>query len=289
MSNPIKALGRVFKKVISVVKKVALPALAIGAVVLTGGAALGLLPSVGSLAGSLGLSAGLTSVLTSAATSATIGAGLSAVTGGSILKGATAGLITGGVLGGANAALGAAKGLGNAAQAAGAGGNTASTAASFADKVAGAPGLDVISNGSLANAGSAVASSSAGGLGMAGKVGGLAASSGAGTALIDPVVSSVAPSASGGGLMGFLNKNPIMGGMVIQGLGQGLMANEQNKAAQRERDQIAANYGDTSGLPQYQSQGNDYARAADVFNSAIYAGKKATYDPKTGRIQVGNG
>ena len=72
MSNPFKAIGKVFKKVVKVVKKIALPAIMIGAAVLTGGAALGLLPSVGSMlgAGGLGLSAGLTSVISSAGTGA---------------------------------------------------------------------------------------------------------------------------------------------------------------------------------------------------------------------------
>lgn len=276
MSNPIKAIGKAFKSVVRVIKKVALPALAIGAVLLTGGAALGVLPSVGGLAGSLGLSSTLTSALTSAATSATIGAGLSAVTGGNILKGATTGFIAGGVLGGANAALGAAKGLGGAAQAAGSGTSTASNA------------LSMIDNGKLAAMGSGAggAATSAAVANAAGASGGLGAAMG-GQSVVAPVVSSTGP-VSSGGIFGFLNRNPIVGGMAIQGLGQGLMASEQNKAAQRERDQIAANYGDGSGLPQYQSPGNNFANAADIFNSAIYAGKKIEYDPKTG-LKVSNG
>ena len=41
MSGVFKAVGKVFKGVVKVIKKVALPALAIGAIVLTGGAAIG--------------------------------------------------------------------------------------------------------------------------------------------------------------------------------------------------------------------------------------------------------
>ena len=50
MSKLLKSIGKVFKKIVKVVKKFALPILAIGAIVLTGGAALGLaLPSLGSV------------------------------------------------------------------------------------------------------------------------------------------------------------------------------------------------------------------------------------------------
>lgn len=271
MSNPFKAIGKAFKAVVRVVKKVALPALAIAAVVLTGGAALGVLPSVGSVLGGIGISASSTlgTVLMGAAKAATFGAVGSALTGGNIVKGATAGFITGGILGGANAALG---GLGKAAQA-GAGG------------LGNASSINQTALESLRSGTSAAASGASGaatqGLGTvanaAAQGGGVAAASGAGA----PV--------SSGGVLGFLNRNQIAGGMLIQGLGQGLMAHEQNKAAQRERDQIAANYADTSGLPQYQSPGgNGYAPAADVFNAAIYSGKKVSYNPNTGKLKVGN-
>lgn len=282
MSNPFKAIGKAFKSVVRVVKKIALPALAIAAVVLTGGAALGVLPSVGSVLGGLGISASSTlgGILMGAAKAATFGAVGSALTGGNIVKGATAGFITGGILGGANAALG---GLGKAAQA-GAGG------------LGNASSINQTALESLRSGTSAATSGASGavtqGLGTAANAaaqgGGVAAATGAGAPVVAPVAASATP-VSSGGVMGFLNRNPIVGGMVIQGLGQGLMANEQNKAAQRERDQIAANYADTSGLPQYQSPGgNGYAPAADVFNAAIYSGKKVSYDPNTGKLKVGN-
>lgn len=284
MSNPLKGIGKIFKSVVKAVKKVALPALAIGAVVLTGGAALGVLPSVGSLAGSLGLSAGLTSTLTTAATSATIGAGMAAVTGGNVLKGATAGFVTGGVLGGVNAAM---SGLGTAAKTAQAGASGLGNAASINDAA-------LASMRSGASAAGTAASAGAQGLGsqVASSGLGLGSFSNAAQGIVQSapaVASAAAPASSGaGGILGFINKNPIVSGMAIQGLGQGLMAMEQNKAAQREADRIAQNYSDTSGLPQYQSQGNGYTRAADVFNAAIFAGKKIEYDPKTG-LKVSNG
>ena len=109
MSGIFKAIGKIFKKVIKIVKKVLPYALMIGAVVLTGGAALGILPAVGTVLGGLGLSAGVTSILTGAVISGAVGAGLgaitSAVTGNSILKGATAGFIGGAISGGVLGAI----------------------------------------------------------------------------------------------------------------------------------------------------------------------------------------
>lgn len=116
MSGILKGIGKVFKKVVKVVKKVALPALMIGAVVLTGGAALGVLPALGTMVGGLGLSAGLTSILTGAISTGALGAVGGFLTGG--MKGAKKGFLmgaaTGGLLGGlgvtgANGILGGGK------------------------------------------------------------------------------------------------------------------------------------------------------------------------------------
>jgi hypothetical protein len=77
MSGLFKSIGKIFKKVVKVLKKVALPALAIAAVVVTGGAALGLLPAIaglGGLAASLGASPLIAGVLSAAGTGATLGA-----------------------------------------------------------------------------------------------------------------------------------------------------------------------------------------------------------------------
>jgi len=266
VSNPLKAIGRAFKAVVRVAKKVALPALAIGAVVLTGGAALGALPKVGALLAKAGIKGALASTLTAAAKGATIGAVGSALTGGNVVKGATAGFVTGGILGGANAALGGVKGLGTAA--AGSGGS--SSAASNA--------LNVIDNGKIAAMGSGATATQ--GLGSA------VASAGLGNAASAVPTAAAVPSS--GGILGFMNQNPVMAGMAVQGLGQGLMAREQAKQQERDAAETAANYSDLSGLPQYRSQGNNFAPANQVFNSAIYAGKRVTLDPKTG-LKVVNG
>lgn len=279
MSNPLKGIGKVFKAVVRVVKKVALPALAIGAVVLTGGAALGVLPALGGSGGllaSVGIKGALAGVLTSAAKAATFGAIGSAITGGNIVKGATAGFVTGGVLGGISAAAGGAKGLGTAAATTGSS-STASNA------------LNVIDNGKLAAMGSGTSGATAAtqGLGTVASSGGLGAVAPAAAPAVAPVVSSAAAPSSGG-ILGIMNQNPVMAGMAVQGLGQGLMAREQAKQQERDAAQTAANYSDTSGLPRYQSQGNGYAPANEVFNGAIYAGRRVVLDPKTG-LKVVNG
>ena len=109
MSGVLKGVGKVFKKVVKVVKKYALPILAVAAVVLTAGAALGVIAPLagsGGLLASVGVKGLLATVLTKAATAATIGAIGSAVTGGNVIKGATRGFVAGAVLGGVGAALG---------------------------------------------------------------------------------------------------------------------------------------------------------------------------------------
>lgn len=105
MSNPLKAVGKVFKKVANVVMKVAPFALAAAAVIFTGGAALGILPTfsaaVGGLVSGLGLSAGLTGAITGAITSAGFGSALGFVTGGTkgMKQGFLMGALTGGIMG----------------------------------------------------------------------------------------------------------------------------------------------------------------------------------------------
>jgi hypothetical protein len=101
MSGLLKGIGKVFKKVAKVVKKVLPYALVIGAIVLTGGAAIGALPAVGTMIGGLGLSAGVTSALTSAVTMAGWGGLAGLVTGGKkgMLMGGAMGALSGGLLG----------------------------------------------------------------------------------------------------------------------------------------------------------------------------------------------
>lgn len=108
MSNPFKAIGKVFKAVGKFVMKVAPFALAAAAVIFTGGAALGILPTfsaaVGGLVSGLGLSAGLTGAITGAITSAGFGSALGFITGGTkgMKKGFLMGALTGGIMGAVN-------------------------------------------------------------------------------------------------------------------------------------------------------------------------------------------
>lgn len=112
MSGVVKSVTKVFKKVVDVVKKVLPAALAVGAVVFTGGAALGVLPAWGTavsgLVSQMGAGSLLSSVLSGAVTQAgygaLMGAATSALTGGNISNGmqvgALGGAVTGGITGG---------------------------------------------------------------------------------------------------------------------------------------------------------------------------------------------
>ena len=241
MSGILKAIGRVFKKI----AKVALPVIAIAAVALTGGAALGVLPALGKTLGTLGLSKALTGVLVTAAKGATFGAVGSLITGGNPLKGATTGLIAGGLLGGVNVALGGAKVATGAATGAGQTGAPAGAAAGQAAQPAldgawsqFAPGADAAANAGVASAAPA-------------------ATSGIGSAV-----------ASGGSIFGDIFKNPITAGMAIQGIGAGLSASSAAAAKKREDQQIRENYAGYSGLG----------------TAPVSAGAYIAIDPATGRI-----
>lgn len=251
MSGVVRAIGKAFKAVGKFVKKYALPALAIAAVVFTGGAAIGALPALGSVlgAGGLGLSAGLTSVLTTAATSATIGAGISAVTGGNIIKGATTGLITGGIAGGAGALMGGI-GAGAASGAASAAGTVAPAAGSAVSTLPGM--IDV----TAALGGAAPVTAAAAGGGIGGAVGNVAS---------------------------WLGKNPAITGQLINGIGGGMMANEQMKQRDREGRQIRENYSDTSGLFRMNDTGGG-AAGPNQYSEVIYGSGPVEYDRATGRI-----
>jgi len=280
MSNPFKAVGKVFKAVVKVAKKVALPALAIGAAVLTGGAALGLLPSVGSMlgAGGLGLSAGLTSVISSAGTGALTGMIGSAITGKSVLKGAVLGGVTGAALGGIGQLV---------KPAASAGAGIASKAGEItnplASQTAAAPslGMDSLvgSNGigsmvksgasslSITNPASSLVTPIANGVGTA--------TSGA-SALAAPV------KAAGGGIGSFLKDQPYLLPSVLQGIGAGISSSADAKAQrqliQDKYDRIADNYA---------GGGAFYSGPATSAPTMVAAQKPRMIwriDPKTGNL-----
>lgn len=256
---------------VKVVKKVALPALAIGAVVLTGGAALGVLPALGGAGGllaSVGIKGALAGILTSAAKAATFGAVGALLTGGNPIKGATLGFVTGGALGGLSAALGggaAAAGSGGAAAgqgAAAAGATVPGQAAINAAYGVGAP---------AAGAGTAATTAATSGL-----------SSAAGLASSAPAVASAAPVASSafGGVGNFLSQNQMLVGTALQGLGQGMAAKQDARERSRERDERRASYdGIDQGL-YYLPQGTEGMGPL----SAPVDGGKVRYDRRTGQL-----
>ena len=264
MSGVLKGIGKVFKKVAKVVKKVALPALAIGAVVLTGGAALGVLPSITSVAGSLGLSPALTGILGSAAKSATFGAVGSLLTGGNPLKGATAGFITGGVLGGLGQMA-----AGRTAAPTTTGG-TPAPAATPAGQTVTLPstGETITIGGGEASAPVSTPVATGGGMGSAAAAGG-----GVGTAL------------------SFLERNPILTGTLVQGIGSGLMASSQYKAQRKAEDRELARYDDTSALFRQPSNETQEAVPADEVEGQrlAYSNARFVFDKNSGRVRLVQG
>lgn len=262
MSGVLKAVGKVFKSI----AKVALPVMAVAAVALTGGAALGVLPGLSTTIGSLGLGSTLTGVLTTAAQGATMGALGAAVTGGNVLKGATSGLLTGAALGGVNVALGGATG---------AAGQTARTAASTGGTAAPGAGLST-AGGTMANTAASTATQAA-----------TAATSGPlsgitnGLPYLQKALTNPAPLVSsgsttgGGGVIGGIGKaiggifsNPVTAGMALQGVGAGISAASQAAAERRQADQVRDNYSQFSGT-----------RGVPTITDPGYL----TFDPKTGR------
>lgn len=256
MSNPLKAIGRVFKKVVKVAKKIALPALAIGAAVLTGGAALGVLPSVGSVlgAGGLGLSTGLTSVLTTAGQGALGGMLTSAISGKNVLKGASTGFLIGGAAGAVGQALRPAAGAVDVASASKAA-NSVVDAGIQANNAT--IGSQIAANAGMPAASQVItpaATTAAQGTGSA--IAAAARTAPAPTLSAAPATTPAAGVVSNGQGIGSILSTPfkMLDGLdpytragLIQGLGQGLMAGSQAKDARKTEEarqqRIADNYG----------------------------------------------
>lgn len=258
MSGISKGLKKAFKKVGKFVKKIALPALAIGAVVLTGGAALGVLPALGGAGGLLagiGISGPLAGIMTSAASAATMGAITSGLTGGNIVKGATTGLVVGGVAGGLGAAAG---GLGSKAATAASGAAAGGSGSGTSETITLAPDLKGYPTGN------------------------------------GVVTSTGAPNMNGGGGLGsgvlsFLNSNPVVAGSLVQGIGAGISGSAAAKEARRADEAEAASYSDTSQL--FRMSGNQPKDGGeDMMRSPIpYADSSFVYDKNSGRLRLVKG
>lgn len=212
MSGLARGVKKVFSKVGNIVKKVALPVLAAGAIVFTGGAALGLAPLAGGFGGAvasglgaLGLSTTgtLGSVLTGAVTQAGYGAAIggigSKLMGGSFSDGAAMGGLAGAVTGGLGGMMAA-----PASGAVTASGRTAPTVGGLAGRTGVTP---------------AIANPAA--------VGGPATAGAA----------STGPAGLLGGFGKFLS-SPVAGQMLA-GAGQGILEGKALQDAQRARDKYA--------------------------------------------------
>lgn len=279
MSNPFKAIGKVFKKVVKVVKKIALPALAIGAAVLTGGAALGILPSIGVLGAKVGLSAGLSAILSTAGQSALIGAGGALLMGKNPIKGATMGFVTGGVLGGLGV-MNNPLGIENMAKGMNPGGLVSDTLANASKNVAAinAAGPELASQAANSTLGlGAMANGAAG-------VAGSATPTIAGAATMPTVASSPVTTATTAartaptGLGGFVERNPFLAAQMVQGLGSGLQAGAEAKQRTKEQKRREANYRDYSGLFERGDWPNQFA-ANDAPRNYRWAIDRVTGQP----------
>ena len=298
MSGVIKSIGKAFKKVVKVVKVVAPIALAVGAVVMTGGAALGLTPTfaagIGSVVGGLGLSTTLTGALTGAVVSAgfgsAVGGATAAATGNNVLKGMQKGAAVGAVTGGvAGAVAPSAFGISGATSATTPTGTTgllnAGRQAISAPTLGAAPlALDAVpaisATGALGGAASAGLASAAG----------IAAPALASAPLAVNAVPAISAAASGGGgLLGFASQNPMLAGSLISGAAKGLggtSGDGRTYADQQDSQEDSSKF----------AYGGAYAGKADPFGLKPYAtpsiapaytppaGPRWQYDSKTNSI-----
>lgn len=230
MSGVLQGIGKVFGKVLKVAKKVAIPALMVGAVVLTGGAALGVLPALGTMVGGLGLSAGLTSVLTGAISTGAIGAVGGFLTGG--MKGATKGFLLGAATGGVLGGLGVIGPNGML------GGGQAAAAKDIASSAAKSAG-GLLQNSSLTSSILPTASSG-GSLGATVAAGGKVIANNAIGAAALPSAAAVAAPAAASGVSGLL-ANPQLISSITGGLAQAFAPNEYNQRYTAEQEAAERN------------------------------------------------
>lgn len=291
-------IKKAFKKVFDVAKVVAPVALLAGAVIFSGGAALGLAPlgiaggwgaAASTLTSSLGLTGTLGSVLTGAVTNAGFGAlaggALSLVTGGDPMKGIQQGALAGGVAGGIGGALGMTGGAASAAEGAS---NISSTPATMAPQsgfTAQAASSGVASNGAAGTVGrgfsamTATPPAAGPSLGVPQMVGqaaapataapGVAGGAATGGAVAAPVTQAAAAPQSG--FLKFLNDNPAvatMGGQALTGFAQGVMSGEDAKDVERLRQQ------------EYDRRAGSYSVDPAVYSAPGYASNSQYQTPE---------
>jgi hypothetical protein len=275
MSGVAKAIGKVFKKVANVVKKVAPIALAAGAILFTGGAALGLTAGFGgAIAGALGsvgisTTGALGSILTGAVTQAGYGAAIggvaSMVGGGDFEDGAAIGAIGGAITGGLTGAVGA----------------MGAPAAASAPSTTGA--MTVSSKGLPAA-----------GMPMARPAGLMAATSAAPATVAAPAVAapaglaSAAP-AAGKGFWDFVNTPAVASTIAgaaqgaLSGMGEGDDSTEQQIAWNREQqDRVTSSYDIDPGA--LDSGASAVSSVDKARTTSIPRRARARWSPEAGRI-----
>ncbi len=319
MSGVFKAIKKVFRAVVRVVKKIAVPALIIGAIVLTGGAALGALPALGGaggILGSLGISGPLATVLAGAVKGVAFGAATGAIggllTGKSIWKSIKAGAIMGGLTGGVMAAIGPGGvmgqgGLFGKAPATAAAGTSGAPATASADLVAGAPAsnlstapLTPVDPGASSLAGDLTRGTiSAPGTAAPANMADAITSVNSPLPTIEPFnfapqvpgtvnggVQVPGGGGGGGGVGGFMNSpmGMMVGGQAISGLGSGLIGMAQAKSASKADAKDRASYDiDYQAVSPWAPNGKTnpaYPTVQDKYPSAV----AYRYDPASGRV-----
>jgi hypothetical protein len=287
VKKAFKAVGKVIKGAVKVVTKIAPYALAAAAVVMTGGAALGLgIPTfaagVGSLVGGLGLSAGVTTALTGSI----VGAGFGAATGGLLggKKGMMSGMLMGGLTGGLMPTSMPGMGAGSSASKIlgygikptdllAQGSQLSSTINGLADPVGQAAA------GSAAGASSGAAGLLAPGSALAKSIGGLGAAPivnapGMPVTLANPPAAPVLAGAGGAGggaqatgMAGLFGANPQLASQLLGGVASAFGGNEYRDAARArsEADREAGYFAFGGGRVDGKDVPGVYSRGTDPF------------------------
>lgn len=294
MSSVVKGVSKVFRAVTSSPLAIVGGALALGAVLVTGGAALGLAPmalgaggATGAVAGTSAVSSTLGSIFTSAATQGAIGAlvggGVSAATGGDVAKGALVGAGVGALTGGVTGAIGStASGVTSAPTASGAGLSPGAEVGRAASGLGvGAADLGTAANG----AGSDFISGA--GVGMQPST-----DLTLNTGTPPPAAPSTGLGAGLGGMVdsagNFIKNNQTLVGSALGGVGQGAMAyfgaQEQAAAQAAQFEKIRQSY--NTG-PMYTRPGGEGGTAGGngILNNKGGLGTRYRYDPETKRIE----
>lgn len=300
------SIGKVFKKVTnSTVGKVVGGALGIGALVFTGGAALGLGGifaggfggAVTGLTGALGLTGAAGSIITGAITQAGYGAllggALGAVTGGDPLEAAAGGALVGAATGGVSG------GLGLPTDPLGGVFDSAPAAPSPTGLSPGDAAQQLTSNASLTSTtkGFAPATSPAPPArpDLPGLVQGGSAASAPAPTTTSPVAAGLSPTTTAPtqtGVQNFLQRNANLAGPALMGLGQGLLGGSDQTEYMRERDRSIQQSYELPDPEPFTPKTNTYRTGAEKYarpwerksEAARRPGSRYRFDPEQRRV-----